>query len=64
MSNAAIAYILLVAVGITGATGDIFVYRWAVSRQNGWLIGSYCLWIVSVTLFGIFYRYEHFTFGD
>ena len=63
MTNAAAAYLLLVAVGITGAVGDIAVYQWATSRQLHWLITSYCLWIISVTLFGFFFRYERFTFG-
>lgn len=63
MTNAIAAYLILVAVGITGAVGDIAVYQWATSRQLHWLILSYCLWIISITLFGFFFRYERFTFG-
>ena len=63
MSNTTFIYGLLITVGLLGAAGDVAVYHWSISRHHGWLLLSWLLWITSVTLFGIFFRYQHFTFG-
>lgn len=63
MIKAALPYAILFAVGVTGAFGDILINRWAKSNGIGWLISSYVMWIVSVTLLGYFLRWERFTFS-
>ncbi len=63
MSTTSLVYGLLIAVGLLGAAGDVAVYHWSLSRNHGWLLLSWLLWIVSVTLFGVCFRYQHFSFG-
>jgi len=58
------AYGLIIAVGVTGAVGDILINRWAQSRDLFSLVISYALWILSVTLLGYFLRLERYTFAS
>ena len=59
-----LVYSLIAAVGVTGAIGDVFANKWAKSNSPGWLIASYVLWMISVTLLGYFMRWERFTFSS
>lgn len=65
MTNAStpVIYLLLIAVGIAGAAGDILVSRWARSNVTTWLLASWVCWIASVTLFGYLMRTERFAFS-
>ncbi len=56
-------YSLLVLIGLTGGIGDIFLYKWAGSRQVGWLLGAYLFWWCCLTSLGVLFRLEYFTFG-
>lgn len=56
-------YGLLVMIGISSGAGDILLYKWAKSRNPVWLMLSYTVWLISLTLLGFFLRAEHFSFG-
>ncbi len=63
MATTTMSYALLFAVGLTGAMGEISVYKWGTGRQLSWLIASYGMVLLCVTLLGLFFRYGRFTFG-
>lgn len=48
---------------MTGAAGDLLLYRWATARHNGWLAGALSSWIVSLILFGLLLRWSGRTLG-
>lgn len=56
-------YVLIILVGLTGGAGDILLYKWAKTSQLNWLLASYVAWFCCVTLFGLLFRMEHFSFG-
>lgn len=54
---------LLLATGISAAIGDVSLYRWAKNGGAIWLLGSYILWMLSVTFFGVYLRWGEMTFS-
>lgn len=50
--------LLLIAAGITGGLGDIFIYKWAVGHRTPHLLGSFAFWLLSTTAFGIYLRID------
>ena len=50
----AVLFVLLLATGISAALGDVSLYRWAKNGGWIWMVGSYVLWILSVTFFGVY----------
>lgn len=54
---------LLLATGISSALGDVYLYRWAKNGGWVWMLFSYILWMLSVTLFGIYLRWGKITFS-
>jgi len=58
-----IAYVLLVASGITGGLGDIWIYNWAKSGKTYWLILAGIVWVASLYLFGLLLKWDTRTFS-
>lgn len=58
-----VIYGLLLIIGIISGLGDILLYKWAQLHSASWLVAAYGVWLVSLTLLGLFLRLEHFTFG-
>lgn len=56
-------FLLVIAVALLGATGDILVNQWAKTQLIHWWLISIPLWIGAATVFGFALRQEHYTFG-
>lgn len=56
-------YGLLILIGLTSGAGDVLLYKWAKARGPIWLLVAYGVWIISITLYGLLFRLEHFSFG-
>ncbi|MEO8538311.1 MAG: hypothetical protein ABI577_01130 [bacterium] len=56
-------YVGMAGLGLLGAISDATLNQWAESHRSVWLIASYLLWLAVATLFGLFLRSDHLTFG-
>lgn len=59
----AMFYAALLVCGVTGATGDIWLHRWATSHQTRWLVAGLCLWLISLIVFGLLLRHAERSLG-
>lgn len=58
-----VIYGLLVAIGLTGALGDLWIYKWAVSDKAIWLVCASVVWLASLILFGVMIRLDSRSFS-
>ena len=58
-----LTYLLLVLIGLTSGVGEILLYKGVKPLQPLLLLAAGGLWCVSLTLFGVLLRIEHFSFG-
>jgi len=56
-------YLLLILSGLTGAAGDICLYRWAKSQVNSWMLAGLGSWLVCLVLFALLLRFSSRTLG-
>ena len=56
-------YALLLAIGLTGALGDLWIYKWAVGHKPGWLVAASVVWLASLILFGVMLRLDSRSFS-
>lgn len=56
-------YGMLLLIGVTGAAGDVLLYRWATEHHNGWLAAALSIWAFSLVLFGLLIRWGGRTLG-
>jgi len=56
-------YGLLAAIGLTGALGDLWIYKWAVSDKTVWLVWASVVWLASLILFGVMLRLDSRSFS-
>ena len=54
---------LFLAIGLTGALGDLWIYKWAVSQKPLWLVAASVVWLASLILFGIMIRLDSRSFS-
>lgn len=57
-------WILLVAIGVLGGVGDVWIYRWARSDRPVWLGVSCLAHGASVVLFGLLLKWDGRAFGS
>lgn len=58
-----VAYTLLIASGITGGLGDIWIYNWAKTGKLYWLLLAGTVWLASLFLFGLLLKWDSRTFS-
>ena len=58
-----LVYGLLLGIGLTGALGDLWIYKWAVSQKPGWLVAASVVWLASLILFGVMLRLDSRSFS-
>lgn len=58
-----VIYGLLVAIGLTGALGDLWIYKWAVTDKTFWLVWASVVWLASLILFGVMLRLDSRSFS-
>ncbi len=58
-----LTYLLLVLIGLTSSVGEILLYKGVKSASSIWLLAAAALWFVSLTLLGLLFKMEHFSFG-
>jgi multidrug transporter EmrE-like cation transporter len=63
MLNPWIAYAILLAIGITGGLGDVWIFKWAKSGQTVWLVAACVVWLASLLLFGLLLKLDTRTFS-
>ena len=56
MNSPLVLYTLLAIIGITGAVGDVFIYRWANNDKLLMLASGAASWILCLYLFGLYCR--------
>ena len=49
-------YGMLLLIGLTGAVGDIWLYRWAQSNRPLWFVSGLASWLISLILFALLMR--------
>jgi len=58
-----LVYVLLVAIGVTGGLGDIWIFKWAKSNNTLWLVLACLIWLASLILFGLLLKWDSRTFS-
>lgn len=56
MNAPLVLYLLLAIIGVTGAIGDVFIYRWAGNGKFLMLASGAASWILCLYLFGLYCR--------
>lgn len=56
-------YLALLVIGVAGAVGDIWLYRWAKSYRVDWLAAGLSSWIASLIMFGLLLRHGERSLG-
>lgn len=62
-ANRWVVYGLLLAAGVTGGLGDLWIYHWATSGKAWWLMTSCVVWLASLLCFGLILRWDTRAFG-
>lgn len=62
-ANPWLVYGLLVAIGVTGGLGDIWIFNWARSGKTWWLVVACVVWLASLILFGVLLKWDSRTFS-
>ena len=61
--NSWLTYGLLLAIGISGGLGDIWIYKWSKSGDFRWLLISCVVWLLSLMLFAILLKWDNRSFS-
>lgn len=61
-ANPWLTYGLLVAIGLSGGLGDIWIFNWARSSETWWLLVACFAWVVSLIMFGLLLKWDNRTF--
>lgn len=61
--NPWLTYGLLLAIGISGGLGDIWIYKWSKSGDFRWLLIASIVWLMSLMLFAILLKWDNRSFS-
>jgi drug/metabolite transporter (DMT)-like permease len=56
-------YVLLVLIGLTSSASEILLFKGVKAAQPLWLMAAFALWIASLSLMGLLFRAQHFSFS-
>ncbi len=63
MNHTATTYLLLVLIGLSSSVSEILLFKGVKAAQPILLAAAFAVWIASLSLMGLLFRAQHFSFS-